>query len=221
MIIGVCGFIGTGKDTVADYLVNIHQYKRESFANSLKDAVANIFNWDREMLEGRTKSSRIWRDKEDKWWADRLGRPGFTPRIALQLLGTDVLRDHFSKDIWIASLENKLRNSEDDIVITDCRFPNEIKAIKNLGGIVVRVMRGPIPTWEQDAINVNRGPDGNVMWTTAVGRMQKTGIHSSEWAWLGTNFDVLLDNNGSMDLLYQQITDLVSSPQVATVNQTC
>jgi len=220
MIIGVCGFIGTGKDTVADYLVNIHQYKRESFANSLKDAVATIFNWDREMLEGRTKSSRAWRDKEDKWWAKRLNRPGFTPRLALQLLGTDVLRDHFSKDIWIASLENKLRNSEDDIVITDCRFPNEIKAIKNLGGIVVRVMRGPEPVWEQDAINVNRGPDGNVMWTTAVKNMQKTGIHSSEWAWLGTKFDVLLDNNGSMDLLYQQITDLVTNPQVSKASLT-
>jgi len=40
MIIGVCGFIGSGKDTIADYLTNFHGYRRESFANSLKDAVA-------------------------------------------------------------------------------------------------------------------------------------------------------------------------------------
>ena len=37
MIIGVCGFIGSGKDTVADYLVNFHEFRRESFANTLKD----------------------------------------------------------------------------------------------------------------------------------------------------------------------------------------
>ena len=39
MIIGICGFIGSGKDTIADYLVNLHHFRKESFANSLKDAV--------------------------------------------------------------------------------------------------------------------------------------------------------------------------------------
>ena len=54
MIIGICGFIGSGKDTIADYLVNLHHFRRESFANTLKDAVAQVFGWDRTMLEGRT-----------------------------------------------------------------------------------------------------------------------------------------------------------------------
>ena len=48
MIIGICGFIGSGKDTIADYLVNFHGFRRESFANTLKDAVAAVFGWDRE-----------------------------------------------------------------------------------------------------------------------------------------------------------------------------
>ena len=52
MIIGVCGLIGAGKDTIADYLVNIHQFRRESFANTLKDAVSSEFGWDR--TAGRT-----------------------------------------------------------------------------------------------------------------------------------------------------------------------
>ena len=65
MIIGICGFIGSGKDTIADYLVNLHGFRRESFANSLKDAVAQIFGWDRIMLEGRTKQSREWREQRD------------------------------------------------------------------------------------------------------------------------------------------------------------
>ena len=51
MIIGVCGLIGAGKDTIADYLVNVHEFRRESFANTLKDAVAAVFGWDRTLLE--------------------------------------------------------------------------------------------------------------------------------------------------------------------------
>ena len=43
MIIGICGLIGAGKDTIADYLVNVHGFRRESFAGTLKDAVAAVF----------------------------------------------------------------------------------------------------------------------------------------------------------------------------------
>ena len=45
MIIGVTGFIGSGKDTIADLLVTNHKFKRVSFASSLKDAAANVFGW--------------------------------------------------------------------------------------------------------------------------------------------------------------------------------
>ena len=120
MIIGICGFIGSGKDTIADYLVNLHHFRRESFANSLKDAVSHVFGWDRTLLEGRTKHSREWREKRDDWWSQRLEME-ITPRFILQQWGTEVCRKAFHDDIWIASLENKLRNSRDDVVITDCR----------------------------------------------------------------------------------------------------
>ena len=126
MIIGVCGFIGSGKDTVADYLVNFHEFRRESFASTLKDAVASVFGWDRTMLEGRTAQAREWREQVDPWWAARLDMPTLTPRWVLQYWGTEVCRKSFHDDIWIASLENKLRNSQDHVVISDCRFPNEI-----------------------------------------------------------------------------------------------
>ena len=58
MLIGIVGLIGSGKDTVAERLVQKHGYIKDSFAKSLKDAVAAMFNWNREMLEGDTKSSR-------------------------------------------------------------------------------------------------------------------------------------------------------------------
>jgi len=209
MIIGVCGFIGSGKDTVADYLTNFHGFRRESFANSLKDAVAQVFSWDRTMLEGRTKQAREWREQVDLWWSERLNIPNLTPRWVLQYWGTEVCRRSFHDDIWIASLENKLRNSKDDVVISDCRFPNEIKSIKDTGGIVVRVVRGPEPEWYEDAINANRGENGNYSWATSRGRLEKLGIHASETAWVGTEFDAVLDNNSTIDDLFAQVRGLV------------
>lgn len=212
MIIGVCGFIGSGKDTVADYLTNFHEFRRESFANSLKDAVAHVFGWDRVMLEGRTKQAREWREQLDLWWSDRLKMPELTPRWVLQHWGTEVCRQGFHDDIWIASLENKLRHSQDDVVISDCRFPNEIAAIKRAGGQVVRVVRGPEPEWYDAALAFNRGETGNMRWATSRAKLDKLKIHASETAWVGTKFDAVLDNNGSLDDLYAQVQQLVTHP---------
>lgn len=198
MIIGVCGLIGSGKDTIADYLVNIHEFRRDSFAATLKDAVSAVFGWDRELLEGRSRQSREWREQADTWWSQRLGHT-ITPRNILQQWGTEVCRQGFHDDIWIASLENKLRNTQDDVVISDCRFPNEIQAIRRAGGAVVRVKRGQDPGWFQLAVNhFVRG-----------GALPGAMPHASEWAWAGTEFDHVIDNNGTLDGLYQQVNDLV------------
>ncbi len=210
MIIGVCGFIGSGKDTIADYLVNYHGFRRESFANSLKDAVAHVFGWDRTMLEGRTKQAREWREQRDEWWSNRLGMD-ITPRWILQYWGTEVCRKAFHDDIWIAALENKLRTSKDDIVISDCRFPNEIKSIRNAGGRVIRVVRGDEPEWYEDAVAVNKG-NRHIGWAIAKDRMAKYKIHASETAWVGTDFDAVLDNNGSIENLFDQVKGLVQDP---------
>jgi hypothetical protein len=214
MIIGVCGFIGSGKDTIADYLVNFHGFRRESFANSLKDAVAHVFGWDRTMLEGRTKQSREWREQRDEWWSNRLGTE-ITPRLMLQLWGTEVCRRAFHDDIWIASLENKLRNSTDDIVISDCRFPNEIKSIKDAGGIIVWVKRGELPEWYDWAVSVNKGKVQNFSWATSKAKLEQSGIHASETAWVGTDFDAVLENDGSIDELFEKVKSLVQDPHVS------
>jgi hypothetical protein len=218
MIIGVCGLIGSGKDTIADYLQNIHQFRRESFASTLKDAVAAVFGWDRDLLEGRTRQSREWREQVDPWWAERLGMPDLTPRWVLQYWGTEVVRKAFHDNTWIASLENKLRKSKDDVVISDCRFPNEIEAIKNAGGIVIRVTRGPEPEWYSLAEAVNQGPS-NITWSLSKTQLETYKIHASETAWVGTQFDVIIDNNSTMDHLYSQINDLVQDHLVSKANQ--
>jgi len=204
MIIGICGFIGSGKDTLADYLVNFHEFRRESFASSLKDSVASVFGWDRTLLEGRTKEAREWREQVDTWWAERLDMPTLTPRWILQYWGTEVCRKNFHDDIWIASLENKLRSSKDHVVISDCRFPNEIQSIKNARGKIVWIKRGALPEWYSTAIEANKG------FNWAIQELKLLGIHTSETAWIGTDFDAVIDNNGSINDLFQQAENIIT-----------
>jgi len=208
-IIGICGFIGSGKDTVADYLVNFHGFKRESFANSLKDAVSHVFGWDRDLLEGRTKQSREWRETKDEWWSKRLKRD-ITPRWVLQYWGTDVIRKGFHNDMWVASLENRLRQAQDDIVITDCRFLNEIKAIKAAGGQVIRIKRGPEPEWYDAAKDYNKGMK-RIGWALGKDILDKAGVHASEYSWVGSKFDSVLDNDSTLDELFEQVEGFLAT----------
>lgn len=207
MILGICGFIGSGKDTVADYLVGHHDFVRDSYAAPLKDAVAAIFGWDRELLEGRTKEAREWREQVDEWWTNRLGPQHdlfpITPRYILQQLGTEVLREHFHQDIWIAGLENRARNATHNIVVTDCRFPNEIKSIKKSGGAIVNVRRGPDPEWYDYAWDANRG-DLDAKFT-----LKKFNIHPSETSLVGMKFDYVIQNDGDLDELQINIDTMV------------
>jgi hypothetical protein len=216
MIIGFVGFIGSGKDTAADYLVNCHGFRRDSFANTLKDAVAQVFGWDRTLLEGRTAEARKWREQLDVWWSERLNIPELTPRWVLQQWGTEVCRQGFHDDIWIASLENKMRKTRDNIVISDVRFPNEIKAIHNAGGLVVRIKRGNDPDWYEAALSANRGPDGNPTWSLSKAKLERLAIHASETAWVGGSIDHTVINNTTIDDMCRQIKNLVSDLPAST-----
>ena len=193
MIIGVCGLIGSGKGTVSDILVEEHGFKKISFADSLKDAVAAVFSWDRELLEGDTDVSRMWRETKDTWWADRLGIPDLTPRLILQLWGTEVCRTGFHNDIWIASLERKLR-SNTNYVIPDTRFPNEVDLIKKIGGEIWCVKRGPDPKWFVQY---------------QLGGSPPNHIHSSEWEWARSKFNKTLENDRTLDDLKALVKSLV------------
>lgn len=215
MILGVTGLIGSGKDTIADYLVTEHGFKRVSFAASLKDAAAAVFGWDREMLEGTTKQSRQWREEVDVWWAGRLAMPELTPRWVLQHWGTELFRNHFHTDIWVASVENKLRNAKDDIVITDCRFSNEVNAIKNAGGITCRVFRGENPIWYQAAVDYNRGPDGNSGWAIGLRKLEKHKVHASEYSSVGLKYDHYIQNDKTIVDLHKQVNQLLNLPDAS------
>lgn len=206
MIIGICGFIGSGKDTAANYLVGWHGFRRDSFAGALKDAVAHVFGWDRELLEGSTPESRAWREQVDPWWAERLGMPDLTPRWVLQYWGTEVCRQGFHDDIWIAALENRLRQRTGHTVISDVRFPNEVGAIRNAGGKIIWIKRGPDPEWCDTLIQMR---EHDIALGIRTDYMRQFNVHASEWSWVGTKFDAVVDNNGTVEQLYEQLKNLV------------
>lgn len=206
-VVGISGFISCGKGTVATQLTEQHGFRKDSFAASLKDACAVMFGWPRDMLEGESSASREWREQVDQWWSTKLGIPNLTPRLALQLVGTDALRNNFSDAIWFTTLENRIRkNPSQNVVISDVRFSNEIKFIQDMGGIMIKVNRGPAPVWYETAILANKGN------SLAKGAMTTlySGAHFSEWAWVGAKFDYEIDNNGTVEDLQRQIADIIT-----------
>lgn len=210
MLVGIVGFIGSGKGTVGDFLVKNHNFITDSFAKSLKDAASIIFGWDREILEGKTPEARYKREQTDRFWSEKLDRKNFTPRQGIQLLGTEAGREIFGNNIWTAGVEKRwIDAGKPDTVITDCRFPNEIDLIRQLGGCVLRVSRGNEPEWYQEMLFFNKGmcdEDDKRM----IRQQKATGTipHESETAWIGCDFDENISNNGKIDELECKVTDL-------------
>ena len=204
MIIGITGFIGSGKDTVANMFVE-RGCTHDSFAAPLKDLCASVFGWDRDMLEGDTVISRDFRETPDIYWTRKLGIDNFTPRLALQLMGTDILRTHFSEDIWLNSLEYRMRkNPNINTVVSDARFRNELSLIKTLGGTVIQVVRGELPDWYDVAVQANKG---NVPAKHTMNTRYKS-VHASEWNWIGFDFDYVLYNDSTLSELEHQVKDI-------------
>ena len=183
--------IGSGKDTVSKRLEEKHGFRRDSFAKSLKDAVSAMFNWDREMLEGNGDDSRQWREQPDEFWSKKYGKT-VTPRWVLQHFGTEVMRQHMHDAIWIDSCLS--RYDGEPTVISDTRFQNELKTIKEHGGEIILVKRGELPTRKQ---------------------MQERGAHKSEWDWMGWEFDHVIDNDGTKQELFKKVDDLIVGNKIS------
>lgn len=203
MIIGVCGLIGSGKGTVADILVEYHNFQKISFADKLKDGVSAVFGWDRSMLEGDTDISRIWREKIDVYWTKETGRE-ITPRLVLQEFGTDCMRNGFDDSIWVSLVKKELsENPDKNFVIPDVRFPNEMNMIKELNGSVWQVRRGELPEWWGAALLDN---------TTEANTMSNHNVHPSEWKWIDeeAKFEKIIYNTSSLERLYSQVERTLS-----------
>ncbi len=129
MIVGLGYKARSGKDTVADYLCKSYGFKRIGFADALKQGCKEFFGWSDEHVYGSLK------EVVDPYW-------GFSPRFALQKVGTECMRENFDQEIWVKAVGKRvLADPGANWVITDCRFPNEAAAVESWGGKVVRIDR--------------------------------------------------------------------------------
>ena len=204
MIVGLLGFIGSGKGTAGDILKDTG-FTPVSFAKGVKDVTAEMFGWPRHLLEGDTQQSREWREQPDKFWTKELGKE-FSPRLALQLMGTEVGRDVFHKDFWVIKLKNYIqKNPNQNYVITDVRFQNEIKFVHSLNGILIEIQRGIKPHWYEVARKANNGD-----WKAEKFMRQESGVHESEWSWVGGEVDHHIENEGSLEDLKNKLINCLT-----------
>jgi len=188
MIIGICGLIGSGKGTVADILVD-QGFKKVSFADKLKDGVSTIFGWDRAMLEGDTDESRTWREQPDDFWSSET-KMEVTPRLVLQLFGTDCMRNGFDDGVWVSLLKKTILENPGNYVVPDVRFENEIAMLRDIGGEVWEVQRGSTPEW---------------LIQYEITGVEPIEIHPSEWRWIKSRKDVIIENNSTLAELNRQV----------------
>ena len=192
MIVGLVGPKGVGKTTIARGLERLG-WIRMSFSEPLKDVVAVAFGWPRGRLDGLTPEDRTWREQPDPFWSSRLGRP-FSPRMALQQVGTDLFRERVHPDFWVVLAERRVAelDSDRDVVFDDVRFPNEARAIRNMGGVTIRLSRPDLvvddrhpseTTWksmEVDATVVVENDTKDVLFAVLheIERIRRTDIRS-------------------------------------------
>ena len=187
MIIGISGKALSGKDTSANMLKRLYMYPDTTYkfyANNLKDmkvyapviivhfadmlketakVMCNLDDWDVNDQDGKRQTI--------KWL-------GITVRELLQKLGT-CIRQGIDNEFWIKSLYAENEYVE-NIIIADVRFPEEVKSIKDRGGIVLRLVR-----------------DG-----------AGAGNHISETALDDyTDWDYVIENNGTLEDLFEKLRE--------------
>lgn len=221
LVVSISGLQGSGKDTVASYLLKIFQGKRLVFAEPVKDVVAALFNYDRFKLEGLNKQDRRWRESNDIWWSRVLKIPGFSPRKAMTYIGTDIIRRYFCDKIYVYNLLSKLDNSEHQLyIITDTRHHIEFDALEHVNNylingeaavIKVLVRKPDTPEWQNSAIKYNKAtPFFKKLYQTFWKFSRKPniinkGIHSSEYEHVSEQYEVVIENDGTLLDLYAKV----------------
>jgi hypothetical protein len=142
MLIGLTGYAGSGKDTVAEFLVKEHGFVRYAFADKMREALErlNPFVSDCGLSLEDILANETW---------DEAKRHYPEVRELLQRFGTEVGRTMFGEDFWINLAYKQWRADgfHKDAVFTDVRFPNEGEWIMKMGGVLCRVDRpgvGPV-----------------------------------------------------------------------------
>ena len=135
MIIGLSGYAQSGKDTIANHLVEHHGFTRIAFADPMREALyaLNPTVTDIPELQG---ISLQWLVDKMGWDFAKVDSPQV--RTLLQRFGTEVGRKLWGENFWVDRAMAKAAQY-DKVVVTDVRFPNEYEAIEAAGGKLWRV----------------------------------------------------------------------------------
>ena len=136
MIIGLCGYAQSGKDTVAEYLIEHYGYRRVAFADQLRLA---LYNLNPLVTVGDMMGVPLQTAVDGLGWESvKVGSPDV--RRLLQRMGTEVGRQMWGEDFWVNQAMKNVTKF-DKVVFTDVRYPNEYRSIKQREGTVWRVER--------------------------------------------------------------------------------
>jgi hypothetical protein len=127
LLVGIAGSKRSGKTLLANLLAERYGLLHTSFAAPIREFTANLLGGTLEQLEVEKESPIAWLD-------------GKTPRFIMQTMGTDWARQMVCHDIWVRVCMRKVSGAG-RAVISDVRFPNEAKAIRDAGGHVIRLHR--------------------------------------------------------------------------------
>ena len=195
-IILLRGFSNSGKDFIGEILCNQYNYTRYAFADSLKNIVAKQLNCSIDILHSQDGKSQVCHtDPLRRTYRQIL----IDEALRLRNIDSDFFAKQCCKDI-----------KHDKVVITDCRFVNEVNSIKSVGGITMRVNRGERPIWYSAAVDYNNEPEGSEQRLKAMVELGNYSVHASEYSSIGLLYDYYIDNNGSIDNLHKQVNSVVN-----------
>lgn len=183
MIIGINSYSTGGKDTVAKIIQELQPEKSwevKKFAGKLKTIASLLTGIDVSLFEDQEFKEKLMPLDWVEQWMEGTTKYYKLMKVRdfLQKLGTEAIRDVLHNDTWANALMVDYK-IESNWVVTDTRFHNEAQAIRDFGGVVVRINR-----------------DG----------VKPVNAHPSEVALDNFEFDYILENNGSLEDLKRSVT---------------
>jgi hypothetical protein len=136
LIVGLSGYARSGKNEAANVLVT-RGWRQAAFADKLKDFLYS----QNPLIPGHYGAGNLrLRTLVDRvgWDYAKVTYPEV--RALLQRTGTEAGRQVLGQNVWVDALLDQHADAP-ALVVTDCRFPNEADAIRERGGILIRVDR--------------------------------------------------------------------------------